>query len=91
MLTFYVNEKTSEGKSLLEFALKLKAPSDAIKIRRKKRQLSDEEMALPGVTPSAEELEEWLTRADSDKGSSGEVVRARLLKKFKKEFPATNK
>jgi hypothetical protein len=87
MLTLYIDEKTTAGKSLLEYAIKLKAPSKSIRIRRNKRVLTDEEMALPGVTPTAEELEQWLTQPD-DKGSSAEVVRKRLLKKFRKEFPS---
>ena len=88
MLTLYIDEKTSAGKSLLEYAIKLKAPSKSIRIKRDKRVLTDEEMALPGVTPTAEELEQWLIQPDHDKGSSAEASRKRLLKKFRKEFPS---
>ena len=91
MFTFYVNEKTSEGKSLIEFALKLKAPSKSIRIRRANRKFTDEEMALPGVTPNKQELEQWLIKPDKDKGSPAETVRKRLLKKFTKEFPTVKK
>jgi len=87
MLTLYIDEKTSAGKSLLKYAIELKAPSKSIRIRRDKRVLTDEEMALPGVAPTAEELEQWLTQPDG-KGSSAEVARKRLLKKFRKEFPS---
>jgi hypothetical protein len=86
MLTLYIDEKTSAGKSLLEYALKLKAPSKSIRIRKSTGTLSDEEMALPGTAPSAAELDKWLTLPDKDKGTSGEVARKRLLKKFRKEF-----
>ena len=89
MLTLYIDEKTSEGKSLLEYAMKLKAPSKSIRIRRSKRLLTDEEMALPGIAPTAEELEQWLLLPDG-KGSSVEVSRKRLLNKFRKEFGADN-
>jgi hypothetical protein len=87
MLTLYIDEKTSEGKSLLKYAIKLNAPSKPIRIKR--RVLSDEEMALPGVTPTAKELEEWITEP-AGKGSSVEVARKRLLKKFHKEFSGAN-
>ncbi len=86
MLTFYVDEKTPAGKSLLQYALQLKAPSKSIQIRKSKRVLTDEEMALPGAAPTAEELEKWLIAPDKDKGSDAEAVRERLVKKFHKEF-----
>ncbi len=78
------------GKSILEYAIKLKAPSKSISIKHNKRVLTDKEMALPGVTPTAEELEQWITQNDNDKGSSAEVATKRVLKKLRKEFTATN-
>ena len=77
MLTFTVNEKTSKGKSLLEFAQKLHADEDEIRIR-KFRKLTDEEMALPGKPAGEEQLEEWLSRPDTGKGISAEQLLARL-------------
>jgi hypothetical protein len=66
-------------------SLKLKQ-LNSIKTRRRSPQLTDEEMALHGIAPSAEEFEEWLTGLDKDKGSSGSIVRKRLIKKLNKEF-----
>jgi len=68
----------------------VESPSKSIRIRRSKRLLTDEEMALPGIAPTAEELEQWLLLPDG-KGSSVEVSRKRLLNKFRKEFGADNK
>ena len=82
MLTFTVNEKTSKGKSLLEFAQKLKAADDEIRIR-KFRKLTDEEMALPGKPVSEEQMDEWLNRPDTGKAISAEQLLARLNKKYK--------
>ena len=87
MLTLCIDEKTSEGKSLLKYAIKLNAPSKSIRIKR--RVLTDEEMALPVVTPTAEELEQWITQP-AGKGSDVEVSRKRLLKKIYREFSGAN-
>ena len=61
MLTFIVNEKSSKGKTLLEFARKLEPSDKEIRIR-KFRKMTDEEMALPGKPVSKEQLDEWLNR-----------------------------
>ena len=82
MLTFTVNEKTSTGKSLLEFAQKLHAQEDEIRIR-KVRKLTDEEMALPGKPVSDEQFDEWLNRPDKGKATSATKLLARLDKKYK--------
>ena len=81
MLTFTVNEKTSKGKSLLEFAQKLHAQEE-IRIR-KFRKVTDEEMALPGKPISDEQLEEWLNRSDKGKTISAAKLLDRLNKKYK--------
>lgn len=57
MFTLTVNEKSSKGKSLLEFAQKLQATEKEIRIR-KFRKVTDEEMALPGKPVSEEQLDE---------------------------------
>ena len=82
MLTFTVNEKTSKGKSLLEFAQKLHAQEDEIRIR-KFRKVTDEEMALPGKPVSDEQFDEWLNRPDKGKSISATKLLARLDKKYK--------
>ncbi len=88
MLTLYIDEDSKAGKSLIEYALKLKAPK-AIKIKRSARKFTDEEMALPGIVPTKEELEEWLTRPDKDRGSSAALAKKRMLERFRKNHPAT--
>lgn len=86
-MTFTVNEKTSKGKSLLEFAQKLQADKREIRIR-KFRKLTDEEMALPGKPVSEEQLEEWLNRPDTGKGVSAEQLLTRLGKKYSNRIHA---
>jgi hypothetical protein len=81
MLTFTVNEKTSKGKSLLEFAQKLHAQENEIRIR-KFRKITDEEMALPGKPVSEEQLDEWLNRPDTGKSISAAKLLSRLDKKY---------
>jgi len=88
MLIFYVNEKTSKGKSLLKFAMKLNAPSSSVRIQKNRKPLTDEDMALPGYTPTKKELEEWLDLPDKGKGSPAETVRKRLIRNLRKEFPS---
>jgi len=82
MLTFTVNEKTSKGKSLLEYAQKPEAEENEIRIR-KFSKLTDEEMALPGKPVSEEQMDEWLSRPDTGKSISAEQLLARLNKKYK--------
>jgi len=82
MLTFTVNEKSSKGKSLLEFAQKLHADEHEIRIRRF-RKLTDEEMALPGKPVSEEQFDEWLSRPDKGKNVSAEKLLAKLNRKYK--------
>ena len=83
MFTLTVNEKSSKGKSLLEFAQKLQATEKEIRIR-KFRKVTDEEMALPGKPVSEEQLDEWLSRPDNDKGITAQQLLAKLDKKFAK-------
>ena len=83
MFTLTVNEKSSKGKSLLEFAQKLQATEKEIRIR-KFRKVTDEEMALPGKPVSEEQLDEWLSRSDNDKGITAQQLLAKLDKKFAK-------
>lgn len=85
-------QETPESKPLLEHLRTLKY----VKIKRegdntkKKYHFTDEEMALPtGRKPTKEEFEEWLTRPDKDKGATGKAVRNRLVKKLRKNFPAS--
>lgn len=81
MFTLTVNEKSSKGKSLLEFAQKLQATEKEIRIR-KFRKVTDEEMALPGKPVSEEQLDEWLSRPDNDKAISAKQLLDKLDKKF---------
>ena len=50
----------------------------------KVRELTDEEMALPGYKPSKDELEEWLAKDDGEKYGIDEAftIAAKTLKKF---------
>ena len=82
MLTLYVNEKTEEGKSLISFIKALNAPSSSIKVKKVMRELTDEEMALPGFQPTDEELEAWLTKPETGSASKAEMVRKRLIRKI---------
>lgn len=78
-----------ESKPLLDYLRTLKY----VKVKdeekpAKKYHFTDEEMALPfGRRPNKEELEEWLTRPDTDKGVKAETARKQLLKKLRKDFP----
>ena len=83
MLTFIVDEKSSKGKTLLEFAQKLRADEKEIRIR-KFRKVTDAEMALPGKPVSEEQLDEWLNRPDTGKNITGTQLLTRLNKKYKK-------
>jgi hypothetical protein len=82
MLTLYINEKTEEGKSVIDFIKNLHAPASSIKVKKLLRELTDEEMALPGFQPSDEELEAWLLKPEIGKASKAETVRKRLIKKL---------
>lgn len=82
MLTFTVNEKSSKGKTLLEFAQKLQANEKQIRIR-KFRKVTDEEMALPGKPVSEEQLDDWLNQPDTGKSITIEQLLRRLNKKYK--------
>ena len=46
------------------------------------RELTDEEMALPGRKVTDEELEAWLDKPEIGRGSKAEVVRKRLIQKL---------
>lgn len=91
-MTYIVEIKeTAESKSLLEHlrTLKYVTVKNAGSKQEKPYHFTDEEMALPtGKVPDKEEFEKWLTRTDKDKGSAAEVVRKRLIKKLRKEFPS---
>jgi len=82
MLTLYIDEKTLEGKSVIDFIKTLHAPASSIKVKKIFRELTDEEMALPGFQPTDEELEAWLDKPDIGRGSKAEVVRKRLKKQL---------
>ena len=84
MLTFIVNEKSSKGKTLLEFAQKLHASEREIRIR-KFRKVTDEEMALPGNPISEEQLDEWLNRPDRGKSITAEQLLNKLNRKYKEK------
>jgi hypothetical protein len=85
MLTLLVNEKTEEGRSVLEFIKNLQAPASSIKFKKILRDLTDEEMALPGFKPTDEELETWHIKPDRGKGISAERMRNKLTKKLRSE------
>ena len=82
MLTLYINEKTEEGKSVINFIKSHHAPASSIKVKKVLRDLTDEEMALPGFQPTDEELEAWLTKPEIGRASKAETVRKRLVKKL---------
>jgi hypothetical protein len=82
MLTLYINEKTEQGKSVIQFIKNLHAPQTAIKVKKIERELTDEEMALPGFKPTDEELEAWLAKPEIGRASKAETVRKRLIKKL---------
>jgi hypothetical protein len=85
MLTLYVNEKSDEGRSVIEFIKNLHAPASSIKVKKLIRELSDEEMALPGFQPTDEELEAWLIKPDAGKGIKAATLRNKLIKKLHSE------
>ena len=81
-------KETPESKHLLEHLRTLKYVKVKNENGKAKKQyhFTDEEMAMPGVNPTQQEFEEWLTQTDKDKGSKGETVRKRLVEKLHKEF-----
>ena len=66
----------------MNFIKNLHAPASSIKVKRVLRELTDEEMALPGFQPSDEELEAWLDKPEIGRASKVEVVRKRLKKQL---------
>ena len=82
-------KETKESKSLLEHLRTLKY----VTIKKEQKpakayRFTDEEMAMPGINPTQEQFEQWVTSPDKDKGSDAEVVRKRLLKKLQKDLSA---
>lgn len=77
-----------ESKPLLDYLRTLKY----VKVKeegkvKSKYHFTDEEMALPGgPTPNQQQLEEWLTRPDKDKGTKAKTARNQLITKLRKEF-----
>lgn len=58
-----IDPSSSVGAELLRYIAELNAPDNAIRVH-KASTLTDEEMALPGGSVSAEQLEEWLSLPD---------------------------
>lgn len=86
---FVKTKSKEETKLLLEVLKKMQfsvsiADKETLTKATKKYNYTDEEMALPGINPSTEDFENWLTKPDKDKGASAEVVRKRLLSRINK-------
>jgi hypothetical protein len=91
---FVKTKSRKEAEWLLTVIRKMKFEGSVTELKEKKikKQASkkhysftDEQMALPGISPTAAEFEAWLTKPDKDKGTDAETVRGRLLNKLKKE------
>lgn len=87
-----IDTSTSKGQEAFDYIKKLKAPEKSIAIqkerKKKTRKLTDEEMGLPGPSPSREALEAWLAEPDDGPTFTGEEVVEYVRKSLDKKRKA---
>ncbi len=79
--TVEIDGSTTNGKEAITFLRKMRS-ADSIIIRRFKK-LKDEEMGLPGPKASKWQIDEWLSRPDSDKGITLEMLDRKVKARIK--------
>jgi len=83
-----IDTDTEQGATAIKMLKALKAPAQAISFETSQdtafRELTDEDMALPGLKPTKAEFEAWLDRPGTDKSyplnEASQLISQNLMK-----------